>query len=296
MDNLRGAAFMVIAMLCFAIEDALIKQLSDTIPPGQVLGFLCFGGLVLFVIWSLIARQPLWHRDYLHRGVIARSTCEIIGSCFFVSALALIPLTTASAVIQATPLLVALAASLFLGQPMGWPRWTAIFIGFCGVVLIIRPGMDGFIPATLLAVGGMLGLAARDVITRGLNVQLTGMQFGMHAFALVTPAALLLSFIQGDTLAIPQGTEWALLAGGVLIGSLAYLAIVAATRIGNAGIISSFRYSRMLFALIIGYFAFNERPDLATIFGITIVVGAGLFTLWREARLRRTSLASQPAL
>ncbi|MDX8353423.1 DMT family transporter [Cognatiyoonia sp. IB215182] len=296
MDNLRGAAFMVFAMLCFAVEDALIKQLSGTIPAGQVLALMCFGGLLVLVTWSLIAHLPLWHADYLHPGVIARSGCEVIGSCFFVSALALIPLTTASAVIQATPLLVAMAASLFLGQPMGWRRWIAITIGFCGVLLIIRPGMDGFVPSTLLAVGGMLGLTARDVITRGLNVGLSGVQFGMHAFAIVTLPAFLLPLIQGQALVWPQGREWLLLGCGVGIGTLAYMFIVAATRIGNAGIISSFRYSRMLFALIIGFFFFAERPDKATMLGATIIIVSGIYTLWREARIHRASLAENPAL
>ncbi|MDX8348758.1 DMT family transporter [Cognatiyoonia sp. IB215446] len=296
MENLRGAAFMVFAMFCFAVEDALIKQLSGTIPAGQVLGLICLGGLIIFIAWSLIARIPLWHKDYLDPGVIARSGCEVIGSCFFVSALALIPLTTASAVIQATPLVVAMAASLFLGQPMGWRRWIAIIVGFCGVLLIIRPGMDGFIPATLLAVGGMLGLAARDILTRKLDVDLTGVHFGIHAFAIVTPPAFLLPLVQGQMLVWPQGREWVLLGCGVGIGTLAYLFIVAATRIGNAGIISSFRYSRMLFALIIGFVFFAERPDFPTILGATIIIASGIYTLWREARIHRASLAENPAL
>ncbi|MEL6840338.1 MAG: DMT family transporter [Pseudomonadota bacterium] len=296
MENLRGAAFMVFAMFCFAVEDALIKQLSGTIPAAQVLAFICLGGLIVFLVWSRIKHIPLWHPDYLDPRVIARSLCEVIGSCFFVSALALIPLTTASAVIQATPLVVAMAAALFLKQPMGWRRWIAIVVGFCGVLLIIRPGMEGFVPATLLAVGGMLGLAARDVITRSLTVSLSGVQLGIHAFAIVTPAALALSLIQGQRLVQPAGVEWAILGAGVIIGMIAYLAIVAATRTGNAGIISSFRYSRMVFALVIGYIAFAEIPDAPTLIGAAIIIGSGLFTLWREARLHRASLAERPAL
>ncbi|MEM9787327.1 MAG: DMT family transporter [Pseudomonadota bacterium] len=296
MENLRGAAFMVFAMFCFAVEDALIKQLSGTIPAAQVLAFICLGGLIVFLVWSRIKHIPLWHPDYLDPRVIARSLCEVIGSCFFVSALALIPLTTASAVIQATPLVVAMAAALFLKQPMGWRRWIAIVVGFCGVLLIIRPGMEGFVPATLLAVGGMLGLAARDVITRSLTVSLSGVQLGIHAFAIVTPAALALSLIQGQRLVQPAGVEWAILSAGVIIGMIAYLAIVAATRTGNAGIISSFRYSRMVFALVIGYIAFAEIPDAPTLIGAAIIIGSGLFTLWREARLHRASLAERPAL
>lgn len=296
MDNLRGAAFMVFAMFCFAVEDALIKGLSTAMPPGQVIAVICFGGMVSFLVWSLVRGIPLWHPDYLNHKVIMRSLCEVIGSCFFVSALALIPLTTASAVIQATPLVVAMGAAIFLGQEVGWRRWIAIIVGFIGVLIIIRPGMDGFVPATLLAVGGMLGLAARDLITRGLTVDLSGVQLGIHAFALVTLAGFMLVALQGQSPVMPQGDEWPLLALSIFIAMIAYLAIVAATRSGNAGIISSFRYSRMIFALMIGYLFFAEIPDAPTLIGATIVIASGIYTLWREARLRRASLTEQPAL
>ncbi|EBA11731.1 DMT family transporter [Roseobacter sp. CCS2] len=296
MDNIRGAAFMVFAMFCFAVEDALIKQLAGTIPAGQVLGTICLGGFLAFLAWSAIKGQTLWQPAYLNPKVVLRSLCEVIGSCFFVSALALIPLTTASAVIQATPLVVAMGAALFLGQGIGWRRWLAIIVGFVGVLIIIRPGMEGFVPATLLAVGGMFGLATRDLITRSLTVQVTGPQLGIHAFALVTPAAFALVLLQGQTFVAPSPTQWAWLGAGVAIGMLAYLAIITATRGGNAGIISSFRYSRMVFALIIGYVVFTEIPDAPTLIGAAIIIASGIYTLWREARLRRASLASQPAL
>ena len=296
MDNLRGAAFMVFAMFCFAVEDAVIKALSVTIPVGQVLSLTCFGGLIVFLLWSVLRSVPLWQAQYLNGKVILRSLCEVIGSCFFVSALALIPLTTASAVIQATPLVVAMGAAIFLGQEVGWRRWLAIIAGFIGVLIIIRPGMDGFVPATLLAVGGMLGLAARDLLTRSMNVTLSGVQLGIHAFAFVTPAGFLLVLMQGQSPVMPQGDEWGLLAVSVAVGMIAYLAIIAATRSGNAGIISSFRYSRMIFALIIGYIAFAEMPDAATLIGAAIVIASGIYTVWREARLRRASLTPKPAL
>lgn len=296
MDNIRGAVFMVFAMFCFAVEDALIKGLAGAIPAGQVLGTICLGGFVSFLAWSAYRGERLWQPAYLHPKVIIRSLCEVIGSCFFVSALALIPLTTASAVIQATPLVVAMGAALFLGQGIGWRRWIAIIVGFVGVLIIIRPGMEGFVPATLLAVGGMFGLAARDLVTRSLTVDLTGPQLGIHAFGMVAPAAFLLVLLQGQSLAAPTMPQWALLGAGVGIGMLAYLAIITATRKGNAGIISSFRYSRMVFALVVGYIAFTEIPDAATIIGATIIIASGIYTLWRETRLRRASLASQPAL
>jgi drug/metabolite transporter (DMT)-like permease len=296
LENLRGAIFMVMAMFCFAIEDMLIKTLAVDLPVAQILAIICAGAFGAFVAWSVLRGIPLWQREFLRVKVLLRSTCEVIGTFFFVVALSLIPLTTASAVIQATPLVVAMGAGLFLGQTIGWRRWVAILVGFIGVLLIIRPGLNGFNPATLLAVGGMLGLAARDLLTRGLNVQLSGVQLATHAYGFIVLAVPLLALILNQPFVMPTPQHWLLLAGATLVGLVAYLLLIAATRDGNAGIISSFRYSRMVFALVIGYAAFGEWPDLATFIGAAIIIGSGIFTLWREARLRRASLAATATL
>ena len=296
MDNIRGAAFMVFAMFCFAVEDGLIKLLADDIPVGQILSVICLGGLIAFLAWSAAKGEHLWQPDYLDGKVLLRSLCDVGGSVMFVTSLTLIPLTTASAVIQATPLVVTMGAAIFLGQAVGWRRWMAIIVGFIGVLIIIRPGMEGFTPATLLAVGGMLGLAARDLFTRGLTVKLTGPQLATHTFALIVPAGLLLMLFQGQSLVMPDARQSLTLLGAIIIGMIAYLAIVAATRGGNAGIISSFRYSRMIFALIIGYVMFAEVPDAPTLIGAAIIIASGIYTLWRETVLHRTSLTENPAL
>ncbi len=296
MENLRGAAFMVFAMFCFAVEDALIKVLAADMPVGQILAITCFGGVLIFLAWFRMQGVPLWQPEYLDRKVLLRSLCDVTGSCLFVTALSLIPLTTASAVIQATPLVVAMGAALFLGQAVGWRRWIAIIVGFIGVLIIIRPGMEGFTPATLLAVGGMFGLAARDILTRSLTVGLNGPQLATHTFALIVPAGIFLMILNSEGAVWPDARHTLLLFGTITIGIIAYLAIVAATRTGNAGIISSFRYSRMVFALIIGYLIFAEVPDLPTVIGATIIIASGIYTLWRERQMHRASLASQPTI
>ena len=296
MDNIRGAAFMVFAMFCFAVEDGIIKLLAGTMPVGQIIAVTCLGGLVAFLCWAAFKGDKLWQPGYLDVKVNLRSVFDTGGSLMFVSALSLIPLTTASAVIQATPLVVALGAAIFLAQPIGWRRWIAILVGFIGVLIIIRPGMDGFVPATLLAVGGMLGLAARDLMTRSLNVDLTGPQLATHTFSMIVPAGFLLMALQGQSIVVPDGRQSLLLLASIVVGMAAYLAIVAATRRGNAGIISSFRYSRMIFALIIGFVMFAEIPDAPTLIGAAIIISSGIYTLWRETLLHRASLNQNPAL
>ncbi|MBR2575636.1 MAG: DMT family transporter [Loktanella sp.] len=296
MENLRGAAFMVLAMFSFALLDTTIKILSQSMSVGQALALISIGILALLLGWSVVQGIPLWQAEYRNSRVILRSLCEVVGTCLISLALSLVPLTTVSAVIQATPLVVAMGAGLFLGQAIGWRRWIAIIVGFGGVLLIIRPGLEGFNPATLLAVAGMLALASRDLLTRALHVTLSGVQLGIHAFAFVLPASLVLMIAPGEPLVQPDAGTWALVLAGVVIGVMSYLSIIAATRFGNAGVISSFRYSRMIFALAIGFVVLGERPDAATLVGAAIIISSGIFTLWREARMRRASLVAEATI
>lgn len=290
-ETLRGAALMVAAMACFAVEDALIKGLAGAIPPAQIIWMLGLGGAAAFAVWLQASGQRAWSPLYLHRHVLMRSGFEVCGTMCFVSALALIPLALASAVIQATPLVVAVGAALFLGATVGWRRWLAISVGFAGVLIIIRPGGTAFEPATLLAVGGMLGLAARDLATRRMPAQVSGARLSLHAFAALVPAGLALQALQGRSVVVPDAGQFGILALCVGIGMAGYLTIVGATRLGDISVVSSFRYSRMLFALIVGGLAFGERPDRWTLIGVAIVIAGGLYTLIREARLRNASQA-----
>tara|TARA_R110002033_G_scaffold638_9_gene5842 strand:- start:1165 stop:2043 length:879 start_codon:yes stop_codon:yes gene_type:complete len=290
-DTLRGAALMVGSMACFALEDGLIKALSGTFPAAQIIWMLGLGGSLAFVGWLIATGQTVWSPHYLRPQVLLRSGFEVAGTLCFVSALALIPLATASAVIQATPLVVAMGAAVFLGARVGWRRWLAIGVGFAGVLIILRPGSAAFDPATLLAVGGMLGLAARDLITRTMPGIVSGARLSLHAFASLVPAGLLLQFLTGASWVIPDAAQIGILAIAVAVGMVGYLAIVGATRLGDISVVSSFRYSRMLFALIVGMVAFGERPDALMIVGVVIVIGSGVFTLLREARLRAASQA-----
>ncbi|MGB3690497.1 MAG: DMT family transporter [Jannaschia helgolandensis] len=290
-DTLRGAALMVGSMACFALEDGLIKALSGTFPAAQIIWMLGLGGSLAFVGWLIATGQTVWSPHYLRPQVLLRSGFEVAGTLCFVSALALIPLATASAVIQATPLVVAMGAAVFLGARVGWRRWLAIGVGFAGVLIILRPGSSAFDPATLLAVGGMLGLAARDLVTRTMPGIVSGARLSLHAFASLVPAGLLLQFLTGASWVIPDAAQIGILAIAVAVGMVGYLAIVGATRLGDISVVSSFRYSRMLFALIVGMVAFGERPDALMIVGVVIVIGSGVFTLLREARLRAASQA-----
>ena len=287
MENLRGALMMTLAMAAFAIEDALVKNLTGGMAPGQIIAVIGAGGTLILAAWLKSRGVPLFLPELRERAPMIRLGFEVFGTACYTSSLALIPLTTASAVIQATPLVVALGGAVFLGQAVGWRRWGAILLGLAGVLLILRPTGDSFQMATLLAFGGMMGLAGRDIATRAIGGQLSGVHLSLVAFLALIPAGILMAVFSGQGLVVPSARDAALLGVCVGFGLGGYLAIVAATRAGDVAFTSSFRYFRMVFAVIIGFFVFAERPDLPTLIGTAIVIGAGLFILMRERRTRR---------
>lgn len=284
MNNLRGALLMVLSMGGFALEDMIIKYTAATLPLGQILLFIGLGGSLLFAGVTFFQRQKLFPRELLNPALITRNLCEVIGTGGFATALALIPISTATAIQQSVPLLVTMGAAMFLGETVGWRRWTAILVGFAGMLLIIRPGAAGFEPASLFAVLGAVGLAARDVVTPRIPRTMTGLQVATWGFVSMIPlGAVMLAFTGG---AMPFSTgQLAMLSAAVALGVTCYYMLVQSVRIADLSAIAPFRYSRLLFALIIGLVVFAERPDLPTLAGAGLIIGSGLYTLARERAL-----------
>jgi drug/metabolite transporter (DMT)-like permease len=291
MDNLRGALIMVLAMLGFAIEDSFIKLLSEDLPVGQIMGLLGIGGASVFAVLVRAQDRELFPRAALSGPVLLRNAGELLGTLGFITAIALIPLSTASAILQATPLVVTLGAALFLGDPVGWRRWTAILVGFAGVMLVIRPGLDGFDILSLFALQGVIGLAIRDLATRRVPATTSSMQLSFLAFLTLVPTGVVLLVVSGTPLVRPEPLHWLLMGGAVLFGVFSYYGIVAAMRVGEISFVTPFRYSRLVFALIISIFAFSESVDTLTYVGAAIIVASGIYTVWRERRTGRKTTA-----
>ncbi len=292
MDNIRGSILMVAAMLGFAFEDMFIKLIADALHVGQILMILGASGGIIFAVLALRYGDALWSRDLLHPAVVISNLGEVIGTFGFVTAVALTPISSASAILQATPLAVTIGAALFLGETVGWRRWIAVTIGLCGVLLVLRPGLDGFDANSLFAVQGVIGLAVRDLATRRVPSTVTSRQISTYAFLILVPMGAIVLFVGGSTPVMPGPTDIARLGGAVLVGVVAYYMLVGATRVGQMSLIAPFRYTRLVFALAIGIIVFDETIDALTLLGAAIIVTSGIYTLWREARLRRTSLAS----
>jgi drug/metabolite transporter (DMT)-like permease len=295
MENIRGIALMTAAMFGFAIEDALVKTLSVTMPVGQILILLGLGGALIFggIAWAQDTK--LITRDLLDPLMLTRNLGEMFGTMAFVSALALSPMSLVAAIVQAMPLMVTMGAALFLGAPVGWRRWSAIIIGFIGVLIIIRPGTAEFDIGAVLALFGVTGLTARDLATRVMPVKYSSMQLSCYGFFAVVPAGLLLWAFSGGAFA-PQSPELIRLAAALLAGVMGYYALTLSMRMGDISVITPFRYSRLLFALILGAIVFGERPDAYMLTGSAIVIAAGLYTLIREARLARAAQQAQSTL
>lgn len=288
--NLRGALFMVLSMAGFAVEDSLLKIAAVSLPPGQVLMTFGVFGTVVFILLALVAHEPPLTRAMLSRTMVLRSLSEVTGRLFFMLAIALTPLSTASAVLQATPLVVMLGAALLFGERIGARRWLAVALGFAGVLLILRPGTDGFGPLSLLAVMAMLGFAGRDLATRAAPVSLSFRQLGVAGFSMLIVAGLIvLPF--GPPPVVPSGPIWAALAAASATGVCAYTFLTVAMRTGQVGAVTPFRYTRLVFAMIAGVLVFGEVPHRWTIIGSAVIVLAGIMAL----RLSRQAGRAQAA-
>ncbi|MCK0170695.1 DMT family transporter [Aliiroseovarius sp. S1123] len=288
MQNIRGIILITFSMAAFAAEDTFIKSMSRGIPVSEVLIFLGLGGMIAFGVMTYIQRgtlAPLVHRDMRSPIMLWRNASEAVAAMFFITALSLVPLSTVAAVFQATPLAITAGAALFLGEQVGWRRWSAIGIGFIGVLIIIRPGGDTFQLAALLPLGAVITIAVRDLLTRQMDPSIPSVSVAFYGFASVVPAGIILAPIN-DPFVMPQGIEWAYMLGAVICGVSGYYAIVQAMRIAETAIIMPFRYMRLIFSMILGMLIFAERPDSWTYLGATIVIGTGIYMFVRERQTR----------
>ncbi len=277
---------MILAMAGFAFEDLFIKILSAYFPISEVIIILGFTGSVILLIIALLQRAPIIHKDLLNKHVISRTIFDLLGAVFFVTAIALTPLSSASAILQITPLLVTIGAAVFFRENVGWRRWSAVFVGFIGVLLILRPGFGGFMPASIFALLGAVFLAARDLATRAMKVKLPSVTIALYAFIAFGISGILIIPFNSAMIA-PTSNQIMYFIGASTFGVIAYYSLVIASRIGEMSVISPFRYSRIVFAMLLAIIILGERPDSFTLIGATIIVASGLYTFIRESVLNK---------
>jgi len=283
-DNIRGSLLMMGSMASFTLNDACMKAVAPDLPLAQAV-FL--RGLATTLMLFLLARALGGLRFRLPPGqwrlIMMRNVTEVGAAYFFISALFNMPIANATAILQALPLSVTLAGALVLGEAVGWRRMSAILVGLVGVMLIVRPGMAGFNIYSLYVLAAVAMVTARDLLARRLSPEVPTLTVALvNAFAVMAVFGL-----------ASIGTDWApvparavLLLGGasvLIIGG--YVFSVSAMRVGEIAVIAPFRYTSLLWALLLGLVVFGEWPDALTLAGSAVVVATGVYTFHRERRL-----------
>ena len=275
---------MILSMACFAVEDTFIKLLSARLPATQILFSVGFGGALITLALAVTLNVKLADKILLNKHVISRTIADLFGALFFTSAMVLIPMSLLASILQATPLFVTLGAAILLGEKVGWRRWSAIFIGFLGVIIILQPGYGSFQLASLLGLAAVLCLALRDVVTRDMATEIPTLTVTFYA-CLAMGSAGFIAYPFFGTPIMPTTFEAILLVCAAIIGVTGYFLIVLATRKGDVSVIAPFRYSRLLFSLVLASLILGEMLTLPILLGGLLVVSSGIYTFGRERRL-----------
>ena len=286
MENLRGIALMIGGMAAFAVVDLMIKLASRTVPLAEIVLVQAVGGFTIFLALTLRWGHRILSPAFLTRPVLIRNAGEIVAVVGMTSGVALAELSTATALMQVLPLVVMLGAVLFLGETVGWRRWLSVVLGFVGVLMVLRPG-GGIEPGLLWVLFGVAGLAARDVSTRAIDAGTSSLVLSVYSFGSIVPVALIWVAVSGNAI-WPSASAASYLAVMVVAVSFAYFLVTAALRQGEVSAIIPFRYTRLVFAMVLAVALLGERPDIWVIGGALLIIGSGLYALLRERAPRRT--------
>ena len=284
--NRRGILAMLAAMALFTGNDTLVKIATADLPPGEIMAIRGVFAVVL-VLMLLAGRGEVRHLGALRQPIVlVRGALEATVAFLFITSLSRLPIANANAILLATPIIItAFAVALGIEQ-VGWRRWSAVVVGFLGVLFIVKPSLEGMNPYAALALASAILVAVRDLLTRRVG---SAVPTGVITLATTLSVALggfLLSF--GEAWRIPSGGQIALLASAAFFVALGNFAIIKAMRVGEMSVVSPFRYSIVLTTLASGYAIFGDWPDRLAFFGMALVVGSGLYTLHREQiRMKR---------
>lgn len=278
--NARGALLMMGSMAAFTVNDTCVKATQGSVP---LLQLLTLRGLISTVLLYLLARQLGAVRLRLARGDLGllalRCLTEVVAAYFYLTALMTMPLANVTAVLQVLPLTVTLGAALLFGERIGWRRMLAIGLGFCGVLLIVRPGPEGFSLHALYALASVGCVTVRDLATRRMSAAVPSMTVTLASAFTVFAAAGVASLWEDW---VPLTAASATLIGAAsLFVMMGYLLSVLVMRVGEVGVIAPFRYTGLIWALLLGWLVFGHWPDPLTLLGGGVVAAAGLFTFYR---------------
>ena len=269
---------MVIAMIAFAIEDAIIKQLGIKLPISQVLISVGLSGLVVLYGLSILKKEVIAHRRFIDLKFLLRMLCELISSVFFVITMVYVSLTVSSALLQIVPIMMTIGGFLLFKEVVNLKQWILILVGLFGSLLVIQPGTEAFNPLSLFALAGAVFLTLRDLLTFSMSDNYSPVAIAFWGFASLTLGGYASVPFFGSFCEF-SAVDIMFVVASSFVGPLAYLALIYATRGGEIGIVAPFRYSRLPIAVLIGVLAFDESPNNFTLGGCVLIMVSGFFIL-----------------
>jgi len=288
-ENRRGILGMVASMMLFICNDALIKHVSETLPTGQIIFLRGLSATLL--IAGLAVALGAWRQmpAVFDRPVLVRAAIDSLGTFLYLLALFNMPIANVTAVNLSVPLMLTICAAFLLREQVGWRRWSAVVAGFIGVLLVVQPAASGFNWFALVALAATATHAARDLLTRRIRSGIPSVIVTLSTAIVVTIASAGVSAIEGWQ-PLPM-RELALLVVASAFLSGGYYLVIDCMRHGELSVVAPFRYTAMLWALLLGYLIWGDVPNLLAWFGIALLVGSGLYIFHREQVRRR--LAAQ---
>ena len=280
-ENLLGAALMTCCVLAYVLNDAVMKLLFADIDFFQAIflrGLVSLPPLLILAFMTKTLLQKYSTKN--QRLIIIRILAEIGTTVTFLTALKHMPLANVTAILQSLPLAITMAAAIFLGEPVGWRRWSAICVGFTGVLIIIRPGLAGFNSYSLLALAAVILFTVREISTRQLDNKVPTVTVALSTTLGITAFAALM--LIGTEWAEINFVSWSLIIAAAAAVTVATLLSVVAMRTGDIGFVSPFRYTSLIGAIGLGILLFGDWPDGITLMGAAIIAFAGIYSLYRE--------------
>ena len=279
--NSKGIILMLISMASFAVGDTFVKISGAFLSPAQIMFFLIAGGLIIFAIIAKFKGENLLDRRAFSSVLLIRYCAEMVGLVAMIIGLTKIPLSVVGTVTQASPILVAAGAVIFFKEVISWRRWTSIFIGFVGVVLVIQPGGQNLDYAVVWAVVALIAFSIRDLVTRLTPPDIPSSSIATFTMIAAFPFTTAWVFLSGEKF-FPPEMDWAVVSSMIILGSFGYLLLITSLRLGELSAIMPFRYSRIVFLLILGFLVFGERPTASMLIGATLILISGVYIMWRE--------------
>lgn len=289
-ETLRGIVAMLLCCLFFLINDTIVKAVADDLPIGEILFIrsLIATAVVIVVVWKMGLLPSVLPQT--SRFVLARSICEGFATVVYLSGLVHLPIANASAISQGAPLAITAAGAFVLGEIVGWRRWMSVAVGFCGILIIVRPGPEGFNSWALLPLFSVVLVTIRELSTRFIAPATNSAVVTLVTQVMVTVACGLLSATE---VWLPMT---AMQFGLIVVAGLSCIFGVQfsidAMRHGDISLVAQFRYATIPFAILLGWVIWGDVPDIVTLLGIAVVVGSGIYIFYRE-RVRHQTLASR---